>query len=104
MKRIRRTFSAEYKLEAVKLVTEQGYSVAQACASLGLGETALRRWIKQFEAEQSGVVLQGTVPLTPEQKQIRALQEKVKRLELEKKILKKATAILASGELQNIDS
>ncbi|WP_196247957.1 transposase, partial [Gallibacterium anatis] len=42
-----RTFSPDYKVAAVKLVTEQGYSVAQACSELGIGETALRRWIKQ---------------------------------------------------------
>ncbi|KGQ55836.1 transposase, partial [Gallibacterium anatis str. Avicor] len=44
---MRRTFSPDYKVAAVKLVTEQGYSVAQACSELGIGETALRRWIKQ---------------------------------------------------------
>ncbi|PIE46073.1 MAG: hypothetical protein CSA45_00685 [Gammaproteobacteria bacterium] len=41
----RRKFSVECKLEAVKLLTEQGDSVSQAYASLGIGETALRRWI-----------------------------------------------------------
>ncbi|WP_431834884.1 transposase, partial [Gallibacterium anatis] len=44
--KMRRTFSPDYKVAAVKLVTEQGYSVAQACSELGIGETALRRWIK----------------------------------------------------------
>ncbi|WP_155275460.1 transposase, partial [Gallibacterium anatis] len=43
--KMRRTSSPDYKVAAVKLVTEQGYSVAQACSELGIGETALRRWI-----------------------------------------------------------
>ncbi|TCP91260.1 transposase, partial [Cricetibacter osteomyelitidis] len=47
MKQSRRTFSPEYKAEAVKLVTEQGYSVSQACRELKVGETALRRWLSQ---------------------------------------------------------
>ncbi|OBX07579.1 transposase, partial [Gallibacterium salpingitidis] len=47
---MRRTFSPEYKAAAVKLVTEQGYSIPQACLELGIGETALRRWVKQVQA------------------------------------------------------
>ncbi|WP_156545390.1 transposase, partial [Gallibacterium genomosp. 3] len=35
-------------------MSEQGYSVAQACLELGIGETALRRWIKQVQAEKQG--------------------------------------------------
>ncbi|MCW9717713.1 transposase [Avibacterium sp. 21-599] len=49
---MRRTFSPEYKAAAVKLVTEQSYSISQACLELGIGETALRRWVKQVQAEQ----------------------------------------------------
>lgn len=97
----RRKFSSEYKLEAVKLVLEQGYSVSQACASLGVGESVLRRWIKQVKSEQNGIVLVGNKPLTAEQKRIKELEKQVKELQLEKEILKKATAILTSGELKS---
>ena len=44
MARPRRTYTAEFKVEAVKLVTEQGYSVAEAARSLGIHETLLRSW------------------------------------------------------------
>jgi transposase len=44
MARTRRTDTPEFKLEAVKLVTEQGYSVAEAARSLGIHETLLRSW------------------------------------------------------------
>ncbi len=46
MTRKRRTFSPEFKKEAACLVLDQGYSIAQASTSLGVGESALRRWVK----------------------------------------------------------
>ena len=51
MRRARRSFSAEFKSDAVALVQQQGYTVGQACQALGIGETALRRWLAQYEAE-----------------------------------------------------
>jgi len=96
--KMKRTFSSDYKVAAVKLVTEQGYSVAQACLELGIGETALRRWIKQVQAEKQGYVLPGTKPLSPEQQRIRELEQRIKILEEDKEILKKATAIFMSLE------
>ena len=44
MARKRRTYTPEFKAEAVQLVTEQGYSVAEAARSLGIHETVLRSW------------------------------------------------------------
>ncbi|EIU1661065.1 transposase, partial [Pseudomonas aeruginosa] len=53
MSKQRRTFSAEFKREAAALVLDQGYSHIDACRSLG-GDSALRRWVKQLEAERQG--------------------------------------------------
>ncbi|WP_082990978.1 hypothetical protein [Gallibacterium genomosp. 1] len=61
-----------------------------------MGETALRRWIKQLQAEEQGYVLPGTKPLSPEQQRIRELEQRIKILEEDKEILKKATAIFMS--------
>jgi len=94
----RRTFSPEFKREAADLVLDQSYSYPEACEALGVGETALRRWVSQLSSERSGVTPK-TKALTPEQQQIQALEKRVKRLELEKKILKKATALLMSDEM-----
>ena len=44
----RRTFSREFKIEAVKLVTERGVAVAQACRDLDLSESVLRRWMREL--------------------------------------------------------
>jgi transposase len=94
----RRSFSPEFKNEAASLVVKQGYSVSEACRSLGVGETALRRWIEQLDQEHAGVTPKSKA-LTPEQQQIQELQARINRLEREKAILKKATALLMSDEL-----
>ena len=91
----RRTFTPEFKLEAIRLVTEHGYSVAQTCQALEVGETALRRWLKQYEAEQDGQTPSG-MALTSEQRRIQELERQVRKLEQEREILKKATAFFAA--------
>ncbi len=96
----RRAFTPEFKLEAVGLVLEKGYSVTQACEALGIGTTALRRWIHQYKDEKLGVIPEGCKALTPEQRQIQELHKRIERLELEKDILKKATALLMTDEFK----
>ena len=90
MTRLRRSFTAEFKLEAASLVLDQGYSVPEASRSLDVGETVLRRWVQQLQSERCG-----TTPiskaLTPEQQKIQELEARINRLEREKDILKKAT-------------
>ncbi|CAH9058154.1 hypothetical protein PSECIP111951_01814 [Pseudoalteromonas holothuriae] len=54
-KRPTRNYTAEFKQEAVALVTEQGYSVPTAAASLGITDKLLYNWKAKFETEQSGV-------------------------------------------------
>ncbi len=87
----RRSFTPEFKSEAAKLVLEQGRSVAQTCKALGIGETALRRWMAQWQAERQGLPPSGGA-LTPEQRRIQELEAKVAQLERERDILKKSTA------------
>ena len=78
MARSRRSFSTEFKREAAALVVHQGYSVAEACRSLDVGETARRRWVDQFIAERGGVTPK-TKALTPEQQRIQELQDRINR-------------------------
>lgn len=98
-KRQRRTFSSEFKLDAASLVLDQGYSISEAARSLDIGDTALRRWVDQLKIERGGET--PTVKaLTPEQRKIQELEARINRLEREKSILKKATALLMSDELE----
>jgi len=86
----RKKYSKEFKLDAISLVTEQGYSRAEAARSLGINANMLCRWIKQHEADD-GTAFRGNGKLTAEQAEIRKLREDVRRLKMEKDILKKAT-------------
>lgn len=88
-KRMNRTYTDEFKQEAVALVTEQGYSVAKAAASLGIADKLLYNWKAKFEAEQSGVDL-----TADERAELIRLRKENKELRMEKEILKKASALL----------
>jgi transposase len=91
----RRTFSTEFKHDAAVLVLDKGYSFPAACRAIGVGESALRRWVEQLQLERSGGTPKSKA-LTPEQQHIQTLEARIARLELEKDILKKATALLMS--------
>ena len=98
MTRKRRTFTTEFKHEAACLVLDKGYKLPEASRSLNVGETALRRWVQQLEAERGGTTPTSRA-LTADQQRIQELESRVKRLELEKDILKKATALLMSDAI-----
>ena len=99
-KRDRRSFSPEFKREAASLVLDQGYSVSEACHAMDVVRTALNRWVQQLRDERNGLPPKGQ-PLTLEQRRIKELEAQVKRLEEEKSILKKATALLMSDEIKS---
>ena len=96
----RSSFSPEFKLEAAQLVTDKGYSVKEAALAMGVSDGAMRAWVKQLKSERQGISPKAS-PLTPEQQKIRELERKIKRIEEEKEILKKATALLMSDSLNN---
>ena len=89
-----RKFDASFKLEVVKMIKDQDMTVGQVCRDLSLGETAVRRWVQQYEAEQLGGAGIGK-PLTSEQQRIRQLEQQIRELKMDNDILKKATAFFA---------
>ena len=90
----RKSYSEEFKLDAVSLVREQNYKIAEAARSLGISANMLGRWLKEQELEGAHA-FRGNGKLTPEQEEIRRLREENKRLKMEKEILKKATVFFA---------
>jgi len=96
----RKTFSPEFKMEAAQLVTEKGYSNKEAAELMNVSDTAIRTWVKQLKGELDGVPPKAS-PITPEQQKIRELERKIKRLEEDKVILKKATALLMSDSFDS---
>lgn len=93
--RTRKQYTKEFKLDAVSLVTEQGYKQSEAARSLGIHAQILGRWIKEAGADD-GQAFRGNGKLTPEQEEVRKLKAQVKRLEMEKEILKKAAVFFAA--------
>jgi transposase len=98
MVRKRRTYTPEFKAEAVQLVTEQGYSVAEAARSLGIHETLLRSW-RQARQAQGDQAFPGHGKLPPFEEEMRRLRTENQRLRAERDILKKATALFAQEAL-----
>ena len=72
--RKRKTFDSSLKLEVVRMIKEQGQSVQNVSESMNIGQTAIRRWLAQYGAEQNGQPGIGQ-PLTSEQQRIRQLEQ-----------------------------
>ena len=79
MKRERRSFSKEFKHEAANLVVSEGYSIPEACRAMGVGKTAMRRWVEQLQGEHHGVTPKSQA-LTPDQQRIQELDSCLGRL------------------------
>jgi transposase len=91
----RRQYTAEFKRDAVALVTEQGYTVTAAARNLGVTPKLLSRWKAERQRHQEGA-FPGQGHQTPEHAELRQLQEDNRRLRMERDILKKATAFFAT--------
>ena len=89
-KRHRRKFSDEFKAETVNLIRASGRTVGSVAGELGIGETAVRRWVQQAEASGS------VDSLGPDERsELRRLRKENQELRMEKEILRKATAFFA---------
>ena len=98
MAETRRTFTREFKIAAVKLVTEKGRSVSEVARSLGIAAELLRRWKVTHQTEGSEA-FPGHGHLPPAEDELRRLKAEVTRLKAERDILKKATALFARESL-----
>ena len=88
--RKRSSYTEDFKREAVALVTEQGYKIAEAARSLDIGANLLGRWRRQFEEEAGGARLDAD-----ERDELRRLRRENRQLRMEKEILKKASQYFA---------
>lgn len=87
--RRRRSFSEEFKRDAVALVLEEDRSIADVARSLGIGETNLGNWVRQARVdrgEREGLT-------TSERAELVELRREVSRLRMERELLKRATAV-----------
>jgi transposase len=95
MKKTRRQYTKEFKLDAVRLVTEQGYKRCEAARNLGVDHGTLGRWVLEYGKAPEQEVFRGNGHLTEEQAELRRLREENRRLKMERDILKKAAAFFA---------
>ena len=94
MRKQRRIIDASFKLDVVRMVKEQGLSVRHVSQSIDIGQAAIRRWLKQYEAEANGKLGIGNL-LTAEQQRIRQLEHENRQLRSDVDVLKKASALFA---------
>ncbi len=78
----RRNFTREFKVSAVKLVQQQGYTVVEAAKSLGVEPTSIRDWLKKFSSETGD----GSSSESAMRAELRRLREENKRLQMEREI------------------
>ena len=90
----RRSYTREFKLEAVRLVSERGLTVSQASRDLDIHENVLRKWVRQYRDDPAHA-FPGAGQLKPEQAEIAQLKKEIRKLKAERDILKKAAAYFA---------
>ena len=94
----RRRFTREFKLEAAKLVSERGVSIAQAARDLDISGPVLRRWVKEFASDPQEA-FPGHGQQKADQAELTRLRREVAKLKAERDILKKAAAYFAKDNL-----
>jgi transposase len=92
----RRTSTAEFTREAVRLVTDHGYAVAEAARNLGLNAHMLRRWKCEVEQTKPGA-FPGHGRVSRDHEELQRLRDENKRLRMERDMLKKALGFFASA-------
>ena len=92
MKKKRSKYTHEFREEAVKLITEQGYQISEAARNLGINQTMLWRWKRDIEEKENPSGAQGGKAV---QAELVRLRKENKRLKMEREILKKAAAFFA---------
>lgn len=94
----KRTFSKEFKEQAVALVEQKGIGIKQAAQELGVSQSALRKWVTAQRGNGANA-FPGSGKLSPEDQKIRDLEKRIRVVEMERDILKKATAFFAKESL-----
>src|SRR5258706_13224413 len=95
MSRTRRTFTREFKVEAVRMVTEGGQRLAQVARDLGLGPKLLRRWREALGQGEAAKAFPGKGHQKPEEEELRRLRRYKERLGQKRELRKKSVAIFS---------
>jgi len=93
-RKTRRTFSKDYKLEAVRLVTHGNRSAVEVAEELDISSTLLRKWVRTYQ-EEAEEAFRGNGNRTTAEEEIRQLKKQLRELKEENEILVKASAYFA---------
>ncbi|MBE7864779.1 transposase [Yersinia pestis] len=100
-KQTKRRFSPDFKLGAIEQVVKYQRSTIEVARALELDPSQLRKWIRQYKEEVSGMTPDNPA-LTPEQREIQSLRAQIKRLEMEKEILKQAAVLMSEFPIKSL--
>jgi len=93
-KRIRQNYTKEFKSDAVKLVLENAYSANEAARRLGINQTNVSRWVREYRQENEPSI-EGGATRSELESELKRLRKENQRLQMEREILKKAAAFFA---------
>lgn len=96
--RLRRTFTAQFKKDAVRLVTEEGKSLTEVATHLGIARSLLQRWREQLTSKPAPEIFPGHGRVTGQAAKIRDLEKRLRDVTMERDILKKALAYFADEQ------
>jgi transposase len=94
----KKSYSKQFKIDAVKLVTKQGYKISEAARNLDIHPNALRNWRNQFKTN-SDEAFPGKGHMTSEKEELHRLRKENMCLRMEREILKKAAAFFAKESM-----
>ena len=93
----KRQYDMVFKIDAAKLVAEQGYSVLEASQRLGIPDGNIARWVRQYRQGKLKPERKQAQP-TENEAELRRLRAELKQLQMENEILKKASAYFAKNQ------
>ena len=93
-RRTRQHYTKEFKTDAVKLVLEHGYSANEAARRLGINQTNVSRWVREYRQDNEPSV-EGGATRSELESEVKRLRKENQRLQMEREILKKAAAFFA---------
>lgn len=96
--RLRRTFTPQFKKDAVRLVVEEGKSLTEVSAHLGIARSLVQRWREQLSSKPAPEVFAGHGRVTGQAAKIHELEKKLRDVTTERDILKKALAYFADEQ------
>jgi transposase len=98
MQKVQKTYTAEFKREAVQLAQTSGKPITQIARELGVSDTSIHQWRKEL-TEHGPEAFPGSGHQTLQEEELRRLKRELERTQKERDILKKALAIFSQNQL-----